>query len=120
MLFSTANGNGNGIGTSVLLKSYREVNRDFRPDEEIGNAYPFCALSCVAHVQHWAKNKGISDRRIKYVFEHGAEHKGQFLERCKSLMSVSPILMGKDTIPLQLADFVAWENRRVMVHLQDR
>ena len=27
--------------------------------------------------------------QIKYIFEHGAEHKGQFLERCKSLMSVS-------------------------------
>jgi hypothetical protein len=109
------------VTLGLVIHNYREVNGDYQLDEEIGHPYPLCALAGVAYVQGWARDQTppISNENIQFVFEHGAEHKGQFIKQCKKLMHVEPILTGKEKVPLQLADFVAWEYRRNFKNMKD-
>jgi hypothetical protein len=80
--------------------------------------YAWCADGCVAGVCMWQKQKGI-DQPVHFVFEAGTAGSGQFdailqtiyrdeqSRRTHHLAGWS--FAGKDTIPLQAADTVAYE-----------
>lgn len=104
------------FGCAVLWKDWRKVNRKFRLKEEIGTPFPFAALGCLSHLQDWAKKpeRAVDMADIPCIFEHGSEGMAMVRKICKREFGIDILEGGKSIIPLQVADFVAWHNRRHM------
>lgn len=98
-----------GVGNVLILKDYQDVDKKYCL-REFAAPYPFCALSCIASIREWAKNAGCLDQ-TEYVFEEGAIGWGRLVERVQEENLRLPIRRRKkECIPLQAADFIAWEH----------
>ena len=104
------------IAAAVVMSAWRSVDRIRRLREELGGPFPFCAISCLAHLQRWAERSSVEFKDIQLIFEDGSEDKGLFITQCKKEFRVIPAFGDKSLVPLQAADLIAWEGRR---HLQD-
>ena len=99
---------------AVSPEDYRSVDQEYLLTENLGNAYSFCARHCLARVREWAKRYGHADREIVYVFEQGTKGKGDLLQIMERDDFPLPSLKGKDCVPLQAADLVAWEQLKAL------
>jgi hypothetical protein len=108
------------ISVSVLSRDWRKVNRVFKVQEELGSPFPMAGFSCVAFLNAWAKKNGARLEDIQVVFESGAEGSGFLTSLCRQEFGIDIAFGGKSIIPLQVADFVAWSNRRALVDVMDR
>ncbi len=109
-----------GITTSVILKDYRRINEKYMFREFIGNPYPLAAMSCVGTVQKWYKERGYTGQ-MALVFERGAKHSGEFLDRVTPLTPHSISFADKTGFTaFQAADLTAWEANKFCTNIERR
>jgi hypothetical protein len=101
------------FSVSVLLDDWRQVNQVFRFSDHFGNPYVVAGRACVAAVKSWRK-RTCETAPIKFVFEDGAQGKGKLLDIMSRHDGTSPIFEPKAEPGLQIADLIAWKNRRVV------
>jgi hypothetical protein len=106
-----------GVGNAVVKADFEEV---FPPilKEFYGGAYGYCAFLCVARAKAWHDNIKSKDA-IAWVFEAGAKGANQFKILMKTLYADPEMrqafriggwsFFGKDILPLQAADTIAYE-----------
>ena len=92
---------------------YTAVNEKFQLEESFGNMYSFCSRYCVGAVRHWAEKYKYPKDKIHYVFEDGCKGKGDLSTIMEFDGFPSPTFGDKKLPPLQAADLVVWELRRV-------
>jgi hypothetical protein len=105
------------IGRAVIKEDWEEVMPDWLK-KFFGGVYGWCAHECVREVRDWCEHRRYQ-HPIKWVFEKGAEGQGQVaqmfteLERhpiySKEFRIGSWCFVGKDVVPLQAADTLAYE-----------
>lgn len=104
---------------AVSPKEYQRVNQKYLLHENLGNAYSFCARHCIAKVREWAREYKQDESKICYVFESGTKGKGQLIDIMERDGFPSPNFLDKDCPPLQAADFVSWEQSKVLRQIRD-
>jgi hypothetical protein len=103
------------IGLALLLDDYNAVNADFELSERLGHPFPLAGVTCVNIVAAWAERASIKTP-ILYTFEKGDSHRGELIEQLDNHFHVLPNFGNKTQYnPLQAADFVAWELRKLAV-----
>jgi hypothetical protein len=113
-----------GFACVVTQDVFNRVNRTHKLSEWAGNAYSLAGRDCVAHVRKWIRLHG-NGAPVKYVFERGDSGKGHLMrvmERDKYSMPI--FASSRDTpdgelgmLPLQAADFAAYEMRKAFLGL---
>ena len=106
-----------GVGNAVIKEDFEDV---FPPilKKLYGGPYGYCAFLCVSRAKNWHE-KFKSQDPIAWVFEAGAEGAGQFDTLMKALYADPELrrafrvgswsFAGKDLLPLQAADTIAYE-----------
>jgi Protein of unknown function (DUF3800) len=106
------------IGSAMLLNDYREVDKTYELSEFI-SPYPLCAANCQHKTKVWSQEHGYPIDRIRFIYEDGAKHKGQFVELCEKLGFSSPIFEPKGNIvALEAADLIAYELRKIILDVE--
>ena len=104
------------FSVGVLLKDLAEMNELYDVPESHRYPYPICAMVLVRQVADWVvrrHRKGHQGGRITLVFEDGDAHQGIFLGQMRKQGPGRPLFLTKDDcLPLQAADFVAWQHAR--------
>src|SRR5208282_6056150 len=70
--------------------------------------YTICARLCVEQATAW-RDIHWPTVPIEYIFECGDPHRGQLRDTVYAKWGVEPIFRNRDTVPLQVADFAAYE-----------
>jgi hypothetical protein len=107
------------LGSGVIKTDYEEVMPQWVKDL-FGGVYGWCVNECLVHVAKWCeKLRKPYDGQINWVFERGTAGSGQVVKMLENLSedpAWGPRLRlgawsfeGKDTLPLQAADMVAYE-----------
>lgn len=108
------------FGVAVFWKDWKALNKEFRLKEELGNPFAFAAFGCLAHLQDWAqkpeRNTSMAD--IPCMFEAGSEGMHILWTLAKTEFGIPRLEGDKSVVPLQVADFVAWNNYRHMNDIQ--
>jgi hypothetical protein len=105
----------------VEFESFNRVNKIYCLDEFVGVPYSLCGRTCVARASNYL---GDADANIDYIFEDGDEGKGELMRVLDKDGFPSPIFkpsrdqkkkghLVRGVIPLQSADFAAYEIRKV-------
>jgi len=113
-----------GLSCIVEYETFLKVNLSFRLDGAVGNPYSLAARDCVAHSYTYLFEKGYVDPEITYIFEDGDQGKGEFKRVMKKDGHHEPIfrpsrdrenggVISRGSVPLQAADFAAYEIRKV-------
>lgn len=108
------------FSSGVIIQDLAEVNRLYRLPRLNQFPYPLCAIHVIWQVLDWiarsirSRRVGQADR-IAFVFEDGDKHKGVLIDELDKLgVRPLPIFTSKpEAVPLQAADFVAWEHARL-------
>lgn len=95
------------MGACILRSDYMRANADWKLSEGLA-PYTICAKFCVDQTNDW-RDIHWPTIPVEYFFECGDPHKGQLMERVRAATGVDPIFRNRDTVPLQAADFAAWE-----------
>jgi hypothetical protein len=107
------------LGTGVIKSDYEDVMPQWVKDL-FGGVYGWCVNECLVSVGKWCEKLQTPYReRINWVFEAGTAGSGQVVAMLRNL-SEDPTwgprlrignwsFAGKDTLPLQAADTVAYE-----------
>jgi len=107
------------LGTGVIKADYEEIMPQWVKDRFAG-AYGWCVNECLVSVGRWCEQlRTPYNERIDWVFERGTVGSGQVKTMLKNLLE-DPTwgsrlrlgewsFAGKDTVPLQAADVIAYE-----------
>ncbi|MGA9566549.1 MAG: hypothetical protein WBS19_13565 [Candidatus Korobacteraceae bacterium] len=110
------------FSSMIESRVFAEVDKEYEVRENFGNEYALCGRTCVAKVNLWLRAHGY-DRPAEYVFEDGDE-RGRLSHLIESTGYAAPIfkpsrdrvtedgLVVPGLIPLQAADFAAYELRK--------
>lgn len=98
---------GYWMGACVVRSDYLKVDTDYRLHESY-HPYTLCARYCVDQATAW-RDIHWPTVPIKYVFESGDPHPGQLRDAVVRAYGVEPIFRKRDNVPLQAADFAAYE-----------
>ena len=102
----------------MIVKDLKRLHAEYCiPDHlEMNAPYSWCAMNLIRLVTNWMHSKLHSDDPVRFVFEDGDADRGKLLVRAKEIYNFSPSFESKKScMPLQIADFVAWEHRRFAV-----
>lgn len=111
-----------GFGCLMNCSDFQEVDREYRVREHFGNEYAILGRICAAHVKAWLGSHRY-EMPTEYVFEDG-DPRGKLTWLMESDGFPAPIFKpSRDRIasdgsivpgliPLQAADFVAYETRK--------
>jgi len=103
------------FGLALLLDDYNAVNADFELSERLGHPFPLAGVTCVNMIGAWAENASVKTP-ILFTFEKGDSHRGELIEQLDKHFHLLPNFGTKTQYnPLQAADFVAWELRKLAV-----
>jgi hypothetical protein len=106
------------VGAGVLLETYREVDRDWELHEKF-RPCTLCAVTCMDEAVQWRRNQHRDAEPMEFVFESGDEHQGQLLKEGEAFAHTPPIFRTKrQAIPLQAADFIAYEQFKATTSLE--
>ncbi|HMG76491.1 MAG TPA: hypothetical protein VK582_23650 [Pyrinomonadaceae bacterium] len=113
------------FGATVLMADYNYASKRYALSRMAGNAYSFCGRACAAKLNRWMKANGHKDS-VRFVFDRGDLGKGVltkvFMRDGFSAPEFEQSRDGKDgsegTLPLQTADFAAWEISRLAKHTE--
>jgi hypothetical protein len=105
------------IGKSVIKADFEKMFPE-NLKRFYGGAYGFCAILCLARAKLWFDKTNLKDP-INWVFEAGTEGAGQINHLFNALYTDVPTrndyrlgswsFAGKDIVPLQAADVIAYE-----------
>lgn len=96
------------IAHVVPMAAYRTINEEYAFEQEIGAPYALAARTAARSLNEWKARQPGRDE-VLLVFEHGSKHKGDFIEVMKRDGLPTPSFAAKECLPLQAADFLAWE-----------
>jgi hypothetical protein len=107
------------LGTAVIKQDFEEVMPDWLK-QFFGGVYGWCAHECVVSARMWCMRPNRDYRRpINWVFECGAEGFGRvqaMFDELRQNPELGPAyrigslaFSGKDVVPLQAADTLAYE-----------
>lgn len=101
------------IGHAVLIADYREVNDQYAFEECIGTPYALAGRTVAKSLNNW-KRKHPEDKLLIF-FEDGTKHKGDFIDVMERDGLPCPAFLKKsEAVPLQAADWLAWEMFQVL------
>ncbi len=100
----------------VLLEmdAWRKAKAVYDLSSSYDTPFALCGMVFVDQVRKWAKRKKIQFP-IKFVCEDGDKGRGNFARLCKHQFGFEPIKETKDLSALQVADVIAWKNRRALL-----
>ena len=107
------------IAQGVLLSDYRLVNSTYRLTEHVGGAYSLNQILCMRRCLSWVAGEFGAGVPMNMLVQHGDSGQREMMRFLEESNQYTPILLGKrDTsgsrwVPLQLADLVAYEYRRL-------
>lgn len=97
------------ISATVLMQDYKELNDSYTLEQSIGTPFAIAGRTVAASLNTWkAKYANPSDPLIVF-YERGTKHYSDFEEAMKRDRLPLPIPAGKEVVPLQAADLLAWE-----------
>lgn len=99
------------MGACVVRDDYLRVDADYQL-HEILYPYTLCAMTCVDHADNW-RDIHWPTVLIEYIFECGDPHRGQLMDAVRAKTGSDPIFRKRNTLPLQVADFAAYEVRHI-------
>ena len=99
------------MGACVLRSDYEKVDADYKLHEQY-YPYTFCAMSCVDQAVMW-RNVHWPTIDMECFFECGDPHRGQLTDAVHAKFGMDPTFRHRDTVPLQVADFAAYEVRYI-------
>ena len=110
---------------AVRTEEFSAFVKDERIRATVGNAFAFCAQSCVAKVTEWAKAQRGFQQPFEFVSEHGDEGMGLLTDILYRHGHPLPIFKPKTPspehpevyppfTPLQAADFIAYEHLKAL------
>lgn len=97
------------FASGVLMDDFRQVNQKFKLEEFI-KPYALAGRTCVADIAKWAKKYGVAEDLIAYVFEDGAQDRGDLIYRLKNDGKSNFSFAPKSHPALQAADLLAYEH----------
>ncbi|GEM_PF-1651379 len=103
------------FSSGVVVKDLLRLHTEYSiPDHlELNSPYGWCAMNMIRLVTEWMRRNLVAHDPVRFVFEDGDLDRGKFLIRAKDVYGFSPSFENKKScLPLQIADFVAWEHRR--------
>jgi len=95
------------MGACIVREDYLKVDADYQL-HELYYPYTICAKTCVDMAAKW-RDIHWPTVPIEYIFECGDPHRGQLRDAIYAVYGVEPIFRKRDNVPLQVADFVAYE-----------
>jgi hypothetical protein len=106
------------FSATVLLEHYRTVDRQFAFHERVGQPFTVAAQFAMTQVHQWMEDNHPRDGML-YAFEDGDSDKAELRRMTTELrwLEVEPIFIKKKAdagVPLQAADFVAYEHAKLL------
>jgi hypothetical protein len=102
------------FSTCVVLADWRRVNEDYELAESGWQPFPLCATQTLVKLEKW-KDRNKIPEPIERIFEDGDRHREVFQKVMEEFDgSPSPIFEDKRLVPLQIGDFIAWQNTRTI------
>jgi len=98
----------------VVLDDWRKANARYMLEEQKLKPYPLCGHTCVDLVRIWCDEHGYDKDHVVYWFERGDKDQGMLRDRVFQDFGVEVHFEGKQMLPLQAADFAAWEELKIM------
>lgn len=95
------------MGACVVRADYLKVDAEYELHEYV-YPYTLCAKFCVDQANLW-RDIHWPTIPVEYVFECGDPHRGQLKDQVHSSTGADPIFRNRKTVPLQAADFAAYE-----------
>ena len=108
-----------GFSVTVHLGDWRAMDQRFELSEKLTSPYVYAGRLCVLAARRWIHDSKV-EAEVRYVFEDGADDKGKLLDVLSQRDNVKPIFESKEVPGLQLADLIAWKNRRIVHDLISR
>jgi hypothetical protein len=114
-----------GFGNIVLHREFDAVNRLYTLKEHVGSPYALAGYMCVKQTHEWALKNDYEGWKIAYVFDQGTpksgtlhtlmerEERGAPFFRSPRDVYVDGAVQQKALTPLQAADFLAYEIRKI-------
>jgi hypothetical protein len=108
-----------GYASIVQHAEYLEVNKAYKLREYTKSEYALAGVTCVRNVWEWGKvhHPGVP---MEVIFHQGTKGRGGLAELMEEEFKYSPIFRSaseqegpRPVIPLQVADFLAYEVRKV-------
>lgn len=99
------------VAISIRMSDFDKLNTEYELSESI-SAYTICARLCVIRLFDWAKQVGVPQSSIRYIFEAGGEGQTELKHQMKTYSQVEPEFYDKKSVhspPLQAADLFAYE-----------
>lgn len=95
------------MGACIVREDYLRVDAEYQLHEWY---YPYtvCARLCVEQAIAW-RDIHWPTVPLECFFECGDPHRGQLRDAVHPTWGVEPIFRNRDTVPLQVADFAAYE-----------
>lgn len=97
------------ISATVLMQDYKEVNDSYTLEQSIGTPFAIAGRTVAASINRWKRRYAKPDDPLLVFYERGAKHYGDFEEAMRRDLLPLPIPVGKEVVPLQAADLLAWE-----------
>jgi len=95
----------------VLRSDYQKVDADYQLHERY-YPYTLCAMPCVDQAVAW-RDAHWPTVDMEFFFECGDPHRGQLTNAVHARTGIDPIFRSRKTVPLQVADFAAYEVRYI-------
>jgi hypothetical protein len=105
--------------TAVVLPNYHAFNARYQLAETIGGPYALAQAACLKQAIDWLYQKKHGADRAGFFVAHGDNGQDRFLRFMKQEQAIVPEVarttneLGETITPFQVADFIAWEYRRV-------
>jgi len=107
------------IGAAMFKSDYEKADKVYRVHEFL-QPYPFCSITCIALASEWATRHHLDYLPMEFVFEAGDEHWGQLHQRVLEDYKQAPVARAKEqAMALQVADFAAYEIRKVYMSVDE-
>jgi hypothetical protein len=108
---------GKMFSVAVVVKDYKDFDREWCLHEVFGSPYSFASIMCVQDSFGWlSKSKTKRSKPLQIFFEKGDEHQGELDALCREQFSIEPTFRSKEMVQFQPGDLLAWKNRTAVTN----
>lgn len=116
-----------GVLVVVRYDAWRSLNLRYDLEKQWRSPYVLASRFCIARANAWVREQGYTERDVQYFFEDGGPDMPGLVALAKrDALQIPAFRSGRDTeleyglIPLQAADFLAYEVRKAVVDHPDK
>ena len=116
-----------GVLVVVRYDAWRKLNLRYDLERQWRSPYVLAGRFCIGRATSWVRKQGFTERDVQYFFDGGGPDMGGLVELAKrDGLHIPAFHSGRDTeteyglIPLQAADFLAYEVRKAVVDHPDK